>query len=100
MRTYGLHESDWTGRPLDGTYLRGHPIPIHWGVLDLDGRRFLVNETFTEAVPAGERGPGQYVWQMYRRGYARVAPPNPRDRAKQLAKVLKARLRALDKAAR
>lgn len=67
-----------------------------WGVLELDGRRYLVNDTFNEAVPAHGRPPGEYVWAPQRHYRDR---PRGKARAKTLATLLRRRLRDMAKAA-
>jgi hypothetical protein len=93
-RTFGLFPADFA--TTDRYRYASHSItaPLNWGVLELDGRRYLINEDFTEAVPAGDRGPGAYGWT---RQTGRNPRPNSRKWAKVLARVLKARLKNLQK---
>lgn len=63
------------------------PRARYWSRLDLDGRSYLVVDTFTFAVPAPPAAePGIY--------YIPAARDPLSPRAKQLAKALKARMRA------
>lgn len=90
-RTFGLIATEHATTDRYAFRYKAINAPTNWGVLDLGGRSYLVNESFTEAVPANGRGPGAYGWTRQ----TRHAKANGQKRSKVLARILKARMKAM-----